>query len=629
MNNPITSSAYFDFMRPILSNSWIRFATVLTIAAMFSCSQTRNTKTILLLTSPEHFGAFTAEILRTEGFNHFEVESLGEMALWNEKLKDFDVVVLTQSSLSDEQAGALSRFVEEGGRLIAFRPDKKIHALFGIRHGGDVVNARYVKIIDDGGAGKGLLKENLIIHGEADAYELDGGTAIALLTAAANDAGRPAVVVHKFGKGEAMAFAYDLPESIVYTRQGNPESAGLEKDGILGIRAMDLFTHGYVDTTQNLLNPADEQMRLLTHSIENMSHTKPMPRLWYFPDSLKCVVTLNNDGEDSKEEEFLKQFADVAQHGGSMTLYVKEPQLISPQRITTWLNDGFEISGHPDDTRQAVKPDWKTMDSVYTTLGSRLKTLYGIPSMKTVTNHWFVWVGNDPDGTPNFAAQAKLESQHGVRLDCNYAHYDNGSDQGHFLGTMGVRQGNYTGTGLTMKFANGDGTILDIYQQLNNVYDQQYMEHKYQVGYFGAFKGLMDRSLHDEVYSSISVRAHNNEYFFSEVPLMKMLDYAKAHHVPVWNELKWLEFLQAKDAATFEEIRWREGRLSFTVRSPVAFERELSCLVPFEHSGKRVKSVVVDGQVVGPQVVQIKGFDYARILVAAGKDHQVQVSFSE
>lgn len=609
-------------------HSFRTFLITAIMVAALSCSKPHSTKTILLLTSPEHFGEFTAEILRTEGFNHFETVSLGEMALTLDKLEPFDVVVLTQSMLSDEQARVFTRFVEEGGSLIAFRPDKKLHALFGIREVPGSGVARYVKIIDDGAVGKGLLKHNLVFHGEADSYKLDGGTAIAMLVNAGNDTGRPAVVVHNSGKGQTMAFAYNLPESIVYTRQGNPKSAGLEKDGILGIRAMDLFTHGFVDTTQNLSNPADEQMRLLSHGIEHLSQSKPMPRLWYFPDSLKCVVTLNNDGEDSKEEEFLKQFADVAQHGGSMTLYVKEPQLISPQRITTWMNEGFEISGHPDDTRQAAKPDWKTMDSVYSTLGARLKTMYGIAAMHTITNHWFVWVGNDPDGTPNFAAQASLESQHGVRLDCNYAHYDNGSDQGHFLGTMGVRQGNYTGSGLTMKFANGDGTILDIYQQLNNVYDQQYMEHKDHDGYFGAFQGLMDRSLHDEVYSSISVRAHNNEYFFSEVPLMRMLDYAKANHVPVWTELKWLKFLQAKDATAFDDIRWTEGRLSFSIHSPVAFERDLSCLVPYGRDGMRVTSAVVDGRSVEPQTIRIKGFDYSRIMVSAGKDHRVEVQYA-
>ena len=91
-----------------------------------------------------------------------------------------------------------------------------------------------------------------------------------------------------------------------------------------------------------------------------------------------------------------------------MTLYIKEVEYISNPWVDEWIKKGFEISGHPDDTRQAVTPDWKTMDSVYgISLQTRLKSEYGIAAMHTVTNHWFVWCGKNADGTKNFAAQAK------------------------------------------------------------------------------------------------------------------------------------------------------------------------------------------------------------------------------
>ena len=66
------------------------------------------------------------------------------------------------------------------------------------------------------------------------------------------------------------------------------------------------------------------------------------------------------------------------------------------------------------------------------------------------------------------------------------------------------------------------------------------------MAYYNCFKGLMDRSLDNEVYSFISVKAHNNEYYFSEKPLMKMLDYANSKGIPVWTELKLLDFLKQK-----------------------------------------------------------------------------------
>ena len=80
----------------------------------------------------------------------------------------------------------------------------------------------------------------------------------------------PAVVMNNYGHGHAIAFMYNLPKSIAYTRQGNYLFAGQEKDSIDGIRAMDMFTDGWVDTSKNTINQADEQMRLLSHCIEKI-----------------------------------------------------------------------------------------------------------------------------------------------------------------------------------------------------------------------------------------------------------------------------------------------------------------------------------------------------------------------
>src|SRR5258708_27864852 len=96
-------------------------------------------------------------------------------------------------------------------------------------------------------------------------------------------------------------------------------------DGITGIRAMDLFTNGYVNTSKNTLNQADEQMRLLSHGTEHLSaYQKPLPRFWYFPDTLKCLVTLNNDAEDSPQAEFRPQFSDVDATGPQLRHYIKQ-----------------------------------------------------------------------------------------------------------------------------------------------------------------------------------------------------------------------------------------------------------------------------------------------------------------
>ena len=602
------------------------------LASLVRCSNRYDALApILVLATDENYGSYTCEILRAEGFTSFIKDSITSSQMSEAYLSSFDIVILAETSVTPKDVDQLTEYVKKGGNLIAFRPDKKLSSLFGLLPTDGEIQDGYISIQSDAEIGIGLTKEPMQFHGAADQYTREQGVEVATLHHSDSLAAKfPGVVFNAYGHGFVMAFVYNLPKSIVYTRQGNPQDAGREMDGITGIRAMDLFTGGFLDPSKNTINQADEQMRMLTHGIEQMSlHKRPIPRLWYFPDTLKCLVTLNNDGEDSKEAEFNQQFDDVYEKGGRMTLYIKEVEFISKTWTDKWASRGFEISGHPDDTKQATNPDWRTMDSVYTALEKELKESYGVNVMKTVTNHWFVWTGSLADGTQDFSAQAKIEEKHAVGLDCNYAHYDNGSPDGHFLGAMGYHQGNYTGSGLSMKFADANGKIINVYQQLNNVYDQQYMEHKDQDGYFNAFKGIMDRSVQQGVYSTISVRAHNNEYFFSKVPLMKMLDYANQQGIPVWTELKFLEFLKAKEETTIDDVTWGDSQLSYTIHSTLKHENGITHLIPYVFKAKEIAVVKMNGNPFPYTVHEIKGRRYALITIPSGSVYSFVIKYHD
>jgi hypothetical protein len=137
----------------------------------------------------------------------------------------------------------------------------------------------------------------------------------------------------------------------------------------------------------------------------------------------------------------------------------------------------------------------------------------------------------------------------------------------------------------------------------------------------------MDRSIRDEVYSSISVRAHNNEYFFSKIPLMKMLDYAKENNVPVWTERSWLEFLRAREEASFQNLRWSGTRLTFSVHSSLPYGRNFACLIPFRYNDMTLTSVSKNGEPDHYSVVKIKGYEYARIFVIPGSNTDIEATF--
>ena len=88
------------------------------------------------------------------------------------------------------------------------------------------------------------MNQPIQFHGTADVYTLAGASALATIYSNAGTATpNPAVTLRSVGAsgGQAAAFTYDLARSVVYTRQGNPEWSGQERDGFLPIRSDDLF----------------------------------------------------------------------------------------------------------------------------------------------------------------------------------------------------------------------------------------------------------------------------------------------------------------------------------------------------------------------------------------------------
>ena len=575
---------------------------------------------ILVLETPAGFGTYAKEILHAEGFNEFQVESVSDSDLTASYLTQFDVVILTETKLSSAQTNLLSSYVHGGGNLIAFRPDKQLAPAFGISGTDSKIADGYIKIAHDNDFGKGLISDTLQVHGEADQYELKGASVIATLYSdARTSTDKPAVVSYDYGEGHAVAFTYNLPQSIVFSRQGNYRYAGLEKDGIKGIRAADMFTGGWVNPQKNAVNQADEQMRLLSHAIVKASSSKkPLPRLWYFPGLNKSLILLTGDGEDSAERDFDAQLTDVKSKGARMTLYLKGTY-VPAGKVKSWLADGFEISGHVDDTQEATDPTYEGMNDKVKSTVSALKDTYGV-SMRTVRNHWIVWCGTDADGRQDFTAQASIETKYGIRLDCNVYHFDRGSTQQSFLGPIG----NFTGSGLPMKFIDARGQVLDIYQSITQLPDEQWERGNL----FSNFKILLDRSLDHETYTFINVNLHADRWkAWSREEGLQLMDYANSRNVPMWTAERTLKFLQKRDAAEFVEIHWSNNQLSFQLHVPTPGDG-LTCMIPKLFGDTTLTDVYRNGEKQSYTFQSIKGSDYALVATMSGNNRFV-VTYAE
>jgi hypothetical protein len=611
-------------MRKILA-----FVSTALFAVLISCSEKDTIAPILILATNADFGTYTAEIVKAEGFNEYHHDSLTNTNVNLDYLQSFKLVILGKTVVSKSQSEMLYKYVRSGGCLIAFMPDKQLDGLFGIDNAERIFSEGYIRTDSNSIQSKGITAQLMQFHGLAGEYHLKGGTIIASLLKDKDSAGSiPGVVSNRYGKGHTVAFLYNMPQSVVYTRQGNPLYAGLEKDGIPGLRAMDMFTGGWVDTAMNTLNQADQQMALLTNCIQNLNqYSHPLPRLWYFPDTLNCLVVLDNDGEDKGEADFEQQFRDVDSMGAKMTIYIKEVGKVSKEWVEKWTSKGFEIAAHPDDTRNAGNPTWNSMDSALATKIHQIKTKFGL-EVRTNVNHWFVWCGKDENGNQDFGAQAKLAAKYGIGMDANYAFYDMESNQPlHYLGSLGTNQGNYTGSGLVMRYADVNGKTVNVYQRYNAVYDQQYNESHDPEGFFDAYRGLVDRSLNQGIYSVVSIKAHNDEYYFSKVPLMKMLDYANLRGIPVWTALNLLDFLNMKDEASFSGFTWSDNSLSFRLNSSRTHPSGLTFLIPALYDGKEISSIEKDGGKIVYAVRKVKGVDYAFVTVRGGSNYDFVIDY--
>ena len=78
----------------------------------------------------DEFGGYYAEILRNEGLNAFDVADLA--AVTPSMLAAHDVVILGETSLSPAEVSMLTDWVDDGGNLIAMRPDPQLAGLLGL-----------------------------------------------------------------------------------------------------------------------------------------------------------------------------------------------------------------------------------------------------------------------------------------------------------------------------------------------------------------------------------------------------------------------------------------------------------------------------------------------------------------
>ena len=560
---------------------------------------------LVISTSTNPFSLYAAEILRAEGLNEFATMDMS--AVTSTILNSYDVVVLGEMTVDASQVTLLTNWVNAGGTLIAFRPGLLLNPLMGISAPSGTLSDKYLLVNTVSGPGVGIVNQTIQFHGAADLHTVSGATILATLYSDAGTATtNPAVTTISVGPngGKAIAFTYDLAKSIIYTRQGNPAWAGTERDSQGPIRSDDLFFGlpantgvDWIDFNKVAIPQADEQQRLLANIIiQNNLHRKPLPRFWYLPRSLKAAIVMtgddhSNNGTVGRFNQYLtlgpNTPTDVANWTAIRgTSYIYPGTPITNAQVVSFQNQGFEIALHPTTVCGNFTP--ASLETTFSSqLGSFASNYPGASAPVTNRTHCLVW--------SDWATHPKTEFNHGIRLDLNYYYWP---------GTwLQNRPGMFTGSGMPMRFADIDGSMIDVYQATTQMTDES------GIGIADFCNAVLDKATGAEGYYGVfAANMHTDTAIHTGSNAI--IASALAHQIPVVSAKQMLTWIDGRNNSSFGSISWAGNVLSFTVTA-AGGSTNLRAMLPYNSGTDVLSQITRAGSAIGFTLSTIKGIQYA------------------
>jgi methionine-rich copper-binding protein CopC len=564
----------------------------------------------VVTSSGNPYSKYLAEILRTEGLNEFATVDVSTLSA--STLSAYDVVILGAVGVDSGQAALLSNWVNAGGNLIAMKPASSLNGLLGLTAAGGTVTDGYLKVDTTTAPGAGIVADTIQFHGTADRYTLSGAQSVATLYSSATTAtSNPAVTLRSVGSngGQAAAFSYDLPRSIVAMRQGNQAWAGQERDGQTPIRSDDLYFGGrstdWVNLDKVAIPQADEQQRLLANLVQVMNRDrKPLPRFWYFPRNLKAVIIGTGDdhgngGTAGRFDQMLANspagcsVADWTCYRYSSYVFPVTPGL-SNSAAVSYTNQGFEVGVHETTNCQDFTP--ASLAGNYANDLATWRARYpGLPAPASNRTHCITY--------SDWSSQPKTERANGMRLDGNYYYWPGSWVQN--------RPGFMTGSGMPMRFADTDGTMIDVYQAATQMTDESDQAYPFTIdrlldnatgtqGYYGAFTANMHTDASTEPQSDALISS------------------AQRHNVPIVSGKQMLTWLDGRNASSYKNLNWSGNSLSFTVSGGTGATGLTGMLPTAGPNGAVLSGLTRSGNAVSFTTSTIKGLEYASFSAADG-----------
>jgi Domain of unknown function (DUF4082)/Bacterial Ig-like domain len=559
---------------------------------------------ILLVTS-DSYSKYYAEILRTEGFNYFDVQDLS--AVTSTMLANYRQVLLAQTTVTQGQADMFANWVSAGGDLVAMRPDAKLATLLGLTSVATTRTNQYFLTDTSVAPGQGIVGQTMQYKGVGDNYTLHGATAVATYYSdASTSTNNPAVTYRTVGSGVAAAFTFDLARSVIALHQGNQAWAGQDRDGSPPIRSNDLFYGAktgdvqpdWVDINKIQIPQADEQQRLLGNILTEAAKAQPIPHFWYLPHDYKAAVVVAGDDHEvansmGTERVMSNWIADSPTNCSLVdwqcvraTHYVYTNSPLTVSRALQFEDIGFEVGDHPIDGNPGSCNDYTSyanLLSMTTNALTNFRTKYvGLPNQRTTRYHCYVW--SDWDSQP-LADQAL-----GIHYDLNMVNYP--------PSWIGSRPALINGSGMNMRYTDATGNIIDVHQGVTDFENS--------VTPASAIDGVLDNAQGSNGYYGLFGTHYDmNDSYDSTV-------YAEvsSRGTPMITADQALTWLDGRNSSTFSNFSGSQGKVNFTIAAAQGAVG-LRAMMPLQDSGGSISTLTLAGTAVSYETQTIKGVQYA------------------
>jgi hypothetical protein len=205
-------------------------------------------------------------------------------------------------------------------------------------------------------------------------------------------------------------------------------------------------------------------------------------------------------------------------------------------------------------------------------------------------------------GWADWATQPKVELANGIRFDTNYYHYP--------AGWIGALPGYMTGSAEIMRFADTDGTPIDVYQAHTHMDDEASQV------YPATVNALLDAAIGPkEYYGVFTANMHTDQV--ASAGSDAIVASALSRSVPVVSAKQMLDWTDGRNNSSFGGFSWAGNSLQFGI-TQAAGATGLTAFLPRQGPTGTLSSLTRNGTAIPFTVQTVKGISYAFFAAQTG-----------